>query len=254
MRGYAALLGRELKKWYQQPFNLFMGVVQPIVWMALFGKALAARGAVLSGDEDYFSYMAAGMPSFVVLFTSVFSGMSIVWDRRLGFLSKVLSTPVSRGAVVLSKMTAAVVRSLALVVAILLVAFLLGLDVGAGFTWYSLPIMLFGLGLMGFGLAALLVSVAVRSTKWETQMALVNLLNLPLLFASNTLYPISAMPEWLQVVAHGNPVSYATDLSRQMLLDGPRWEAVLVDLGFLGAFAALFAGVGIWTSWRYLSK
>jgi len=119
LHGLWALTHRELKKWYKEPLLLFISVVQPIIWMGLFGKAMNI-GAIFSnpalppavaeqvmkstfGTADYFSFMAVGMLSFVVLFTTMFSGMSIVWDRRLGFLGKVLSTPVARGSILFSK-------------------------------------------------------------------------------------------------------------------------------------------------------
>jgi ABC-2 type transport system permease protein len=147
--GIWALTKRELKKWLKEPIILLMAILQPIIWMGLFGKAMNignifsssninipsiipipgqalvppqsgsinVSGAIFSqmfanlgpstmqnifGVTDYFSYIAVGMISFIVMFTTMFSGMSIVWDRRLGFLNKVLSTPVSRGAIIFS--------------------------------------------------------------------------------------------------------------------------------------------------------
>ncbi len=267
MSGLTALTGRELKKWYKQPFVLIISLIQPIIWMALFGKAfnlsaLAPAGdgggfAAVFGVKDYFSYMAVGMLSFVVLFATMFSGMSIVWDRRLGFLNKVLSTPASRGSVILSKVFIAVIRALVQAVIVLLAAVVLGLAVGADFS----PLFLLGvfaaLLLMSVGLSALFVAIAIRSTRWETQMAIMNLLNLPLLFASNALFPTSLMPAWLADFAKVNPVTYGTDAARQLILTpmgAVNWVSVTNDFLFLGVFAAIFAAVGIVLSWRYLSK
>lgn len=255
---------RELKKWYKQPIVLFMNIVQPIIWMGLFGKAfnlsaLAGPGGgsafqELFGTSDYFSFMAVGMLSFVVLFATMFSGMSIVWDRRLGFLNKVLSTPVSRGSVILSKVFNAVARALIQSGIVLAAAVVLGLKVHPGFN----PLSLFGvfaaLFLMSVGLSSLFVLIAIRSTRWETQMAVMNLLNLPLLFASNALFPTKLMPEWLSAFASINPITYGTDVARQLILMEPSASALTADFVFLGVFAALFASVGMALSWRYLSK
>ncbi len=266
MSGLVALTGRELKKWYKQPFVLFISLIQPIIWMGLFGKAFnlsalappgtQAQAGFLAtfGTSDYFSYMAVGMLSFVVLFATMFSGMSIVWDRRLGFLNKVLSTPASRGSIVLSKVFIAVVRALVQAGIVLIAAVFLGLQVGADFN----PLFLLGvfaaLFLMSVGLSALFVAIAIRSTRWETQMAIMNLLNLPLLFASNALFPTKLMPDWLRAFAQVNPVTYGTDVARQLILYVPDGVAVMNDFLFLGAFAAIFATIGIVLSWRYLSK
>ena len=268
MSGLMALTGREIKKWYKNPFVLFISLVQPIIWMGLFGKAMNLGALIPAnlppgmpnplvtylGVSDYFSYMAVGMLSFVVLFATMFSGMSIVWDRRLGFLNKVLSTPASRGSIVLSKVFIAVIRALVQAGIVLIAAVLLGLVIAPGFN----PIYLLGvfaaLFLMSIGLSALFVAIAIRSTKWETQMAIMNLLNLPLLFASNALFPTSFMPAWLQDIAKMNPVTYGTDAARQLILLTPNWTSVANDFLFLGVFAAVFAAIGIALSWRYLSK
>ncbi len=261
MSGLIALTGRELRKWYKQPFVLIISLIQPIIWMGLFGKAfnigaLAPPGSPTGffGAADYFSYMAVGMLSFVVLFATMFSGMSIVWDRRLGFLNKVLSTPVSRGSVIVSKVLIAVIRALVQAAIVLVAAVILGLQVGANFN----PVLLLGvfaaLFLMSVGLSALFVAIAIRSTRWETQMAIMNLLNLPLLFASNALFPTNLMPDWLRAFASVNPVSYGTDAARQLIILAPNWTNVANDFAFLGVFAAIFATIGIVLSWRYLSK
>jgi ABC-2 type transport system permease protein len=85
-------------------------------------------------------------------------------------------------------------------------------------------------------------------------MAVMNLLNLPLLFASNALFPTSIMPSWLQAVANVNPVSYATDASRQLILYPINMSKLIMDFTVLGVFAVVFSAIGILLSWRYLSK
>ncbi|HEY7588604.1 MAG TPA: ABC transporter permease [Thermoplasmata archaeon] len=269
MSGLVALTGRELKKWYKQPFVLFISLIQPVIWMGFFGKAMNLGALVPTnllppgtpnplllflGTSDYFSYMAVGMLSFVVLFATMFSGMSIVWDRRLGFLNKVLSTPASRGSIVLSKVLIAVVRAIVQAGIVLVAAVVLGLQVSAVFHPLYLLGVFAALFLMSLGLSSLFVAIAIRSTRWETQMAIMNLLNLPLLFASNALFPTSQMPEWLKDFAQVNPVTYGTDAARQLILYAPNWTNVVNDFLFLGGFAAIFATIGILLSWRYLSK
>jgi ABC-2 type transport system permease protein len=85
-------------------------------------------------------------------------------------------------------------------------------------------------------------------------MTVMNLLNLPLLFASNALFPTSIMPSWLQTVANVNPVSYATDASRQLILYPIDMSKLIMDFTVLGIFAVVFSAIGILLSWRYLSK
>ena len=274
LHGLWALTNRELKKWYKEPFVFFISIIQPIIWMGLFGKAMNINAIITNnlppdipqsladqmmkqtfGTSDYFSYMAVGMLSFVTLFTTMFSGMSIVWDRRLGFLNKVLSTPVARSAIIFSKILSATIRSLVQVSIILVFAVLLGLQLSPNFT----PINLLGvyaiLFLLCMGLSSLFLMLGIRSTRWETQMAIVNLLNLPLMFASNALFPTNAMPDWLKPIANLNPITYTTDAVRQLLIfESLNLNQLMLDFTYMGIFAAAIASISIILSWKYLSK
>jgi len=291
LHGLWALTNRELKKWYKNPYLFILSIIQPLIWMALFGRAMNI-GAIFTsnpialppslislippqvlpqfeqalsnvsttimentfGTTDYFSYMSVGIVSFVVLFTTMFSGMSIVWDRRLGFLNKVLSTPVARGSILMSKVFNAVIRSIIQAAIVLGFAFALGLTVGPDFTPFNLLGVFAAVFLISMGLSSIFIAIAIRSTRWETQMAVMNLLNLPLLFASNALFPTKLMPDWLQPVTKINPITYATDATRQLILYQINMQQLVLDFTFLGVFAAVFSAIGILLSWRYLSR
>lgn len=280
MHGLWALTNRELMKWYKVPILLFMSLIQPVIWLGLFGKAMNF-GALFTGQSfnipglnipkrvidsiasqlmentfgttDYFSFLAAGMLTFVILFTAMFSGMSIVWDRRFGFLDKILTTPVSRGAILMGKILSSIIRSLVQAAVVLVVAVLLGMDVSK-FTLLGLLGTFAGLFLMTMGLSSLFLMLALRSSDWQTQMAIMNLLNLPLLFASNALFPAKLMPSWLQYIVLVNPISYGTDVGRQLLLGSAGMASLWFDFTYLVAFAILFSVVGIVMSWRYLTR
>ena len=271
LHGLWALTNRDLVKWYKNPIQLFISLIQPVVWLGLFGKALNfgsfisnqpgitqaevnARNLQTFGTTSYFSFLAGGMLAFIILFTAAFAGMSVVWDRRFGFMNKALSTPVGRGAVVTSKVLQSVIRSLIQAALVLGIAVILGMDTSY-FSALSIAGSFVILFLMAFGLSSLFVMLALRSADWQTQMAVINLLNLPLLFASNAMLPVSIMPSWLQGVVKVNPVSYANDAVRQMLLGSTTTLAPLwVDFGVLALFAGLLSVLGIVLSWRYLSK
>jgi len=299
--GVWALTSRELKKWLKEPVLLLMAIIQPVIWMGLFGKAMNLGGIFAAGNlnmppvipisggllvppqsgeiyvngtafsemfanlgpsvmknvfgvEDYFSYMSVGMISFIVMFTTMFSGMSMVWDRRLGFLDKVLSTPVSRGAIIFSKVLNAALRAMFQATIILLLAVAFGLKVSSTFSILNILGVYAAIFLLCVGLSSVFLALALRSTKQETQMAIVNLINLPLMFASNTFFPISMMPEWIQAIARVNPVSYLTDAIRQLTVLPLSTSALIMDFTYLGTFAAVFSFIGIALSWRYLTK
>jgi ABC-2 type transport system permease protein len=271
LHGLWALTNRDLVKWYKNPIQLFISLIQPVVWLGLFGKALnfgafiSSQPGVTSeqitaidlatfGTTSYYSFLAVGMLSFIILFTAAFAGMSVVWDRRFGFMNKALSTPVGRGAIITSKVLQSVIRSLVQAALVLGIAVALGMDTA------HLSLLTVGgsfaiLFLMSFGLSSLFVMLALRSSDWQTQMAVINLLNLPLLFASNAMLPVTIMPGWLQTVVKLNPVSYANDATRQMLLGSTTTLAPLwADFGVLAAFAGILSFLGIVLSWKLLTK
>jgi ABC-2 type transport system permease protein len=276
--GLWTLTNRELKKWYKAPTILLLSIVQPIFWISLFGKAMNLQslfsgtsieipGLVVPkqvideigqeilkqtfGTTDYFSYLAAGMLSFIVLFTSMQSGMSMVWDRRLGVLDRLLTTPVPRGNIILSKVISSVIRSLVQATIVLAVATLLGMSFQPGINALDFLGAYGALFLMSFGLSSLFLLLAIRASSWQSQMAIMNLLNLPLLFTSNAFYPIKSMPYWLKPIALINPLTYSNAVVRGLLL-GINTN-YLIDFTYLGIFAIILSAIGIVLSWKYLS-
>jgi ABC-2 type transport system permease protein len=206
------------------------------------------------GVADYFSYMAVGMISMIVMTTTMFSGMSIVWDRRLGFLDKVLSTPVPRGAIIFSKVLNATLRAIFQATIILVLAYILGLQLSSTFTLLNLLGIYAAIFLLGVGLSSVFIAFSLRSTRMERPMQIISLIMMPLMFASNTFFPISLMPDWMQAIARVNPLSYVTDAVRQLTILPLDSSALMIDFAYLSIFAAVLAAIGIVLSWRYLTK
>jgi ABC-2 type transport system permease protein len=267
--GLWALTNRELKKWYQQPVVFIMGIIQPILWLALLGKAMnlsamiptnlpgVSQSAVMMstfGTTDYFSFMAMGMVAFTVVFTTAFTGMSVVWDKRLGFMNKVLSTPVSRSAIILSKVFSASIRAMFQAAIVTIVAFALGLIVGTNFAWWSI-LGVFGIVfLISVGLSSMFTALTLRATRMEMPQAIFQLITLPLMFASSAYFPIDKMPEWLQVVASVNPISYTIDAIRRLMIFSDGYTGLLFDFAFVGVFAIIITSICVVLSWKYLNK
>jgi len=277
-----ALTTREIKKWMKNPFLLFMMIVQPVMWLGRVGKSFNLTGLVsidtsnlppyitkqigrminetfnaLFGTTDYFTYMAAGMLTIIVLFTSMFSGMSIVWDRRFGFLNKVLVAPIKRGSIVLAKVFSSVLRALFQALLIFGIALAFGLQLGNAFGILDLLGILSVLFLLSLGLSSLFIALTIRIKSHETVIALANLLNLPLMFASNALFPIKQMPDWLQSVARWNPISYSADAIRKFILHsetGLDFAQLAADFQFLIVFAVVFTTLGFVLAERALRK
>jgi len=270
LHGIWALTNRELKKWYKEPVLFLLTMIQPILWMGLLGKSMNISALIPTdipgldsktimeqtfGTSDYFSFMAVGMVGMTALFTTMFSGMSIVWDRRLGFLNKVLSTPVSRAVIIFSKVLSAALRSMFQTGIIIIIAVAFGLQLGTSFTLLNILAVFAIMFLLCVGLSSLFIALTIRSTRMETPMAVMNLINLPMMFASNAFYPAKLMPDWLQTVVNVNPLSYTNDAVRQLLIvNTVDYAQLALDFTYVGIFAAIVATIGIVLSWRYLSR
>jgi ABC-2 type transport system permease protein len=292
LHGLWALTNRELKKWYKAPTVFILTLIQPVLWLGLLGNALNLGSLVGSssitfpadlaaqftpqqlgilntffsnmgdtilqgtfGTTSYISFMAVGMIAFTALFTTMFSGMSVVWDRRLGFLNKALSTPVSRAVIILSKVLSATLRAMFQAAIILLIALPLGFQFGAAFTPLNILGVFAFLFLICLGLSSMFIAINIRSTRIETPMAVMNLLNLPLTFASSAFFPIDRMPDWLQAVANVNPLSHTMNGMRQLLINPTiDYSQLALQYAYVGIFAAVLTIIGIVLSWRFLNK
>jgi ABC-2 type transport system permease protein len=267
--GLWALTNRELKKWYQQPFVFVMGIIQPILWLALLGKAMnlssmiptnipgVSQGSIMLatfGTTDYFSFMAMGMVAFTTVFTTAFTGMSVVWDKRLGFMNKVLSTPVSRSAIILSKVLSASMRAIFQAAIVALVAFALGLVTGSNFAWWSIFGVFAIVFLISVGLSSFFTALTLRATRMEMPQAIFQLITLPLMFASSAYFPIDRMPDWLQAIASVNPISYTIDAVRRLMIFSDGYGPLALDFAFVGIFAVIVTVICVVLSWRYLNK
>jgi ABC-2 type transport system permease protein len=291
LHGLWALTNRELKKWYQQPFVFAMGIVQPILWLALLGKAmnignlfssnslpaiptltpaltptqLQGLGAYFAGFQsnimqntfgtaDYFSFMAMSMVAFTVVFTTAFVGMSVVWDKRLGFMNKVLSTPVSRSVIILSKVFAASIRAIFQAAIVAAIAFALGLSTGTNFSIWSIFGVFAIVFLISVGLASFFTALTLRATRMEMPQAIFQLITLPLMFASSAYFPIAQMPSWLQTIANVNPISYTIDAVRRLMVFSDGFGPLPLDFAYVGIFAVVVTAICVILSWRYLNK
>ena len=267
-----ALTVRELKKWVRTPPLLFISLFQPLAWLALFGSAfnptnLVPSGApnadaikqgilttTFGGAANYITFLTGGMMCFIILFQTAFSGGSIVWDRRFGFLNKLLAAPIPRSSIFLSKVWSSIIKAMIQAVIIFGLALIIpdGLKLTSSFSAVDFAGIFFTMFLLGLAFSSLFTALAVRITKWESLIAIVNLLNLPLLFTSSALLPIASMPQWLQNIANVNPISKAAEVARFLIIHGQLTQAqmttTLRDWTYLGVLAVVFTLLGAWLS------
>jgi ABC-2 type transport system permease protein len=238
--GTAATAQAELRKMRHDPLDIFTRSAQPLLWLFIFGTALAHNRSLAPPGVDYRAYLAPGVMAQGALFVAIFFGLAVVWERDVGQLQRLLATPLPRTAIVLGKATGAGVRSLAQASLLLIVVAIAGI----GLRW-TVPGVLGALALLALATAAfaclsMLLAAGLRTR--ERFMGIGQLITMPLFFASSALYPLSIMPGWLHVLARVNPLTYEVLGMRRCLLTGsgggPLWVDFAVVLGFLAAMAA----------------
>jgi ABC-2 type transport system permease protein len=208
----------EVRKLRHDPTELLTRAAQPALWMLVFGEVFSRVRAIPTGNLSYLDFMAPGILAQSVLFVAIFYGIAIIWERDLGIIHKFLASPTPRSALVLGKALSAGVRALSQAVIIYLLALLLHVRL----SWD--PLSLLGialaviLGAALFSTFSLIVACIVKTR--ERFMGIGQILTMPLFFASNAIYPISIMPDWLKVIAHINPLTYEVDALRAMMLVG----------------------------------
>jgi len=235
LRASAALTKRWWWRLRREPAGLLASLIQPALWLLLFGN-LFAEGSVVTG-YSYIAFMTAGVVVMTVFNGALNGGVEILFDRESGMLRRLLAVPIPPAAVLTSRFLFVVGLTLTQALVILLVATLLGVRLASGLGGLLL-ILVTGL-LLGVGVAALSMALAFGLQGHGQFFSVVGFVGLPLIFASNALAPLDAMPLWLQGLARLNPMTYAITGTRQLILEGFDGWTLARMTGALVVFAAL---------------
>jgi ABC-2 type transport system permease protein len=208
----------ELRKLRHDPTELLTRAVQPLLWLLVFGQVMAQTRAIPTGNLGYIDFLAPGILAQSALFSAIFFGIAVIWERDLGVLHKYLVSPASRSALVTGKALAGGLRSLVQATMVYALALVMGVHLRLD------PLSVLGVALVvvigsaAFATFSLVIACLVRTR--ERFMGIGQILTMPLFFASSAIYPISIMPGWLQAVAHLNPLTYQVDALRGLMVVG----------------------------------
>ena len=234
----AAITAAELKKILRDPTELFSRATQPVLWLVIFGQVFSKVRDIPTGGISYLAFMTPGILAQSVLFSAIFYGIAVIWERDLGIVQKLLVSPAPRSALVLGKAISAGLRGLVQAVIVYLIAYFLHI----GLRWEVLPIMqvLLGviLGSCTFSTFSLIIACIVKTR--ERFMGIGQVLTMPLFFASNAIYPLEMMPGWLKTIAAFNPLTYLVDVLRAAMIEGGQsTHGLAIDFGIMAAIFLL---------------
>lgn len=240
LEGFYALWYRELKVFSREKSRIVSSLFTPLLWIIVFGGGLGS--AVSLGGVNYQVFIFPGILAMTILFSSVFFGLYIVWDRKIDFFKEVLVAPLSRTTIFAGKMVGGSIDALLQGTAMLVLGVVLGIK-------YNILILLLSFLFM-FILASSLVSlgliIGANMESPEGFQLIVSFLVFPMFFFSGALFPIDNLPHYLLLLTVLDPVTYAVDGLRGLILGSSQLPLAL-NLGILTAFAGAMIGIGTWT-------
>jgi ABC-2 type transport system permease protein len=248
LRGFYTLWLREVKRYLRDRTRIVSSFVQPLLWLVIFGVGIGAslRGGVEIPGITYQHLIFPGIVGQTLLFTSMFMGISVIWDKEFGFMKEILVAPISRFSIFLGKMVGDSTDALIQGVIVLILGLALGISINPITFLASLPIML----LITFGLVSIGLTIASFMGSLESFGAIQSFINLPLFFLSGALFQLQLLPGWMQDASRLNPLTYGVDALRNVLLGGV-WQPfqvqpLFVDIAVVGVFDLVMIAIGTW--------
>ena len=235
---YAVWL-REMIRYFRQKERIIGSLVMPIFWLLIFGGSMGS--SINMGSIDYKSFIAPGVIGITILFTSVMSGISIIWDKELGFMKEMLVSPVSRISIVIGKAIGTATAAIIQGTMVMIIAIITGLEINIITFLLAIPVMfLVSIGLVGIG-----ISIGSLMNNVEGFQLIMNLLVMPMFFLSGALFPINDLPKFLKILTYIDPLTYGVELLRYVII-GFSNIPVIVSFGVVVGFSVLMMSLSAW--------
>jgi ABC-2 type transport system permease protein len=236
---------RQVRNLMREPIWIVLLLVQPMVWLVLYGqlfKNVTRLGGF--GTASYVTFLAPAIVVMNAFFGATWSGMSMITDLDRKFVERILATPASRFALVLSQIVRSALTAAIQAVIILVVALALGVRVHAGAAGWIVVIVV--AILVNSAFAGVSQGIALLTRREATMIAVANFIGLPLLFLSTTLLARAQMPHWMRIASHFNPVDWGVRAAREVVLPGTAWGTVGLYILLLLGLSAVTAAFATW--------
>ncbi len=271
--GFLTIFWRDMIRFFRFKTLLISSLVQPALWMAFFGIAMSANFNRLTAQippipgvpiVDYLTYMAAGVIAMTTLFTSLFGGIVILFDKNWGLLREIFASPLPRNHIIFGIALSGMTKSFIQAIIILVFAIIIGARFFVGYTIpqtiLSIAGILLFVGAFALGFLFLSAAVSVSLESPEGLYGIITLLTMPIFFASNALYPVSAFPPFLQAISLINPLTYLVTGIRYFTIGGDfqaigiHYTATPGDILFAFLFLVLFGVIMFALAWWRFGK
>ncbi len=244
------ITSRHLRALARQPWYIAITLVQPVVWLLLFG-ALFERVVEIPGfaTGTYIEFLTPGVVVMSALFSNGFSGMSIIEDLERGVMDRFLVSPVRRGALMSGLIAQQALITIIQSVFMLVLALLIGARFSGGVV--GVAVLVACAALIGAGLGSLSNALALLLRSRESVIGAVQFVVLPATFLSASLMEQDLAPAWIQSIARFNPVNWSVEAGREALEASTDWTFVLSLVGYLLIFAIVCAVLSVWAFRAY---
>jgi ABC-2 type transport system permease protein len=239
----AILTTRQLRAFMRMPAFLVMNLIQPIIWLLLFGQLFASVVNIpgFSGGGDYTVFLTPGIVMMMALFGAAWAGTSYIEDMDRGVMDRFLTSPTSRGGLIVSSMLYQAVLTILQTLVVLGVAWLTGARFAGGIV--GILVLLLAAVLLTFVFAAFSNAIALLARQQTALIGISQLISFPLMFLSSAIMDTTLSPEWVRNVARFNPFEWAVAAGRQALQDAPDWAAIWANLGMLAALVVVMTAL-----------
>ena len=243
-KGIYALWYREIKVFLRERSRVISSIINPLLWLLIIGGGLGS--AVSFGGINYQTFIYPGILLQTALFSSIFFGVYIVWDKKIDFMKEVLVAPMRRTSLFVGKIFGGSTDTLLQILILFLIGFIfinIGLMPGLNLNVLSIAISLVFLLVTTIGLVSIGLIIGSQMESPEGFQLIISFLIFPMFFLSGALFPISNLPVWLAPFIFVNPVSYAVDGVRGALLGFSQFNIAL-DFGVICLFSIVMILIG----------
>lgn len=239
-RPVKAVVGREMSKLFRQRARLISSMVRPMIWLLVIGSGV---GSMLQGhqQEGYLTFLVPGILAMTLLFASLLSALTLVYDKEFGVMRMMMIAPIAHYWIVISKLIAATLTAMVQAVLLLVLLLILGLISVKIAVMLLLPALLTAICCAAIG-----GLIAVWSKSIDNFAVIMNFFIFPVFFLSGALYPVNQLPAYLHYIVQINPFSYGVDLLKHAVPSVDTDFSITTDIAVLVSFSTVAILIACW--------